>query len=123
MACPRTAMGAVLVSAGLFGMTGAGLGALLGSEIATIAGLLLYLYVAEPAVSHIAAFQVLDRVPARGGRRRPDLGRPDRGPPLPRDTAAARPAAPAFTTGRRQAGPAWRPGAPSGTCCGRIRRV
>jgi ABC-2 type transport system permease protein len=49
-------LGAVLVSAGLFGMTGAGLGAL-GSEIATIAGLLLYLYVAEPAVSHIAAFR------------------------------------------------------------------
>ncbi len=35
----------------------AGLGALLGSEIATIAGLLLYLYVAEPALSHIAAFR------------------------------------------------------------------
>jgi ABC-2 type transport system permease protein len=50
-------LGAVLVSAGLFGMTGAGLGALLGGEIATIAGLLLYLYVAEPAVSHIAAFR------------------------------------------------------------------
>jgi len=50
-------LGAVLVSAGLFGMTGAGLGALLGSEIAAIAGLLLYLYVAEPAVSHIAAFR------------------------------------------------------------------
>jgi ABC-2 type transport system permease protein len=28
-----------------------------GSEITTIAGLLLYLYVAEPAVSHIAAFR------------------------------------------------------------------
>jgi ABC-2 type transport system permease protein len=50
-------LGAVLVSAGLFGMTGAGLGALLGAEITTIAGLLLYLYVAEPAVSHIAAFR------------------------------------------------------------------
>ncbi len=50
-------LGAVLVSAGLFGMTGAGLGALLGSEIAAIAGLLLYLYVAEPVVSHIAAFR------------------------------------------------------------------
>lgn len=43
-------------AAGLFGMTGAGLGALLGSEIATIAWP-MYLYVAEPAVSHIAAFR------------------------------------------------------------------
>lgn len=50
-------LGAVLVSAGLFGMVGAGLGALLGGEITAITGLLLYLYVAEPAVSHIAAFR------------------------------------------------------------------
>jgi hypothetical protein len=36
---------------------GAGLGALLGSEIITIAGLLLYLYVAPPLLSHITALQ------------------------------------------------------------------
>src|SRR5262249_61011177 len=47
-------LGAVVISAALFGMTGAGLGALLGSEIITIAGLLLFLYVAEPLLSHIA---------------------------------------------------------------------
>ena len=39
----------------MFGVTGAGLGALLGSEVITIAGLLLYLYVAEPLLSRIAA--------------------------------------------------------------------
>ena len=33
---------------------GIGLGALLASEVATIAGLLLYLYVAEPLISRIA---------------------------------------------------------------------
>jgi ABC-2 type transport system permease protein len=48
-------LGAVVISAALFGMTGTGLGALLGSEVPTIAGLLLYLYVAEPLISHIAA--------------------------------------------------------------------
>jgi ABC-2 type transport system permease protein len=39
----------------LFGITGAGLGALLGSEVITIAALLLYLYVAEPLPSRISA--------------------------------------------------------------------
>jgi ABC-2 type transport system permease protein len=48
-------LGAVIISAALFGMTGAGLGALLGSEVITIAGLLLYLYVAEPLLSRISA--------------------------------------------------------------------
>jgi len=33
----------------------AGLGALLRSEVITVAGLLLYLYVAEPLVSHVTA--------------------------------------------------------------------
>jgi ABC-2 type transport system permease protein len=47
--------GAVIISAALFAVTGAGLGALLGSEVPAIAGLLLYLYVAEPLISHIAA--------------------------------------------------------------------
>lgn len=50
-------LGAVVISTALFGMTGAGLGALLGSEIITIAGLLLFLYVAEPLLSHIAALR------------------------------------------------------------------
>jgi hypothetical protein len=48
-------LGAVIISAALFAVTGAGLGALLGSEIPTIAGLLLYLYVAEPLLSRITA--------------------------------------------------------------------
>jgi len=46
-------LAAVIISVALFGMTGAGLGALLGGEVITIAGLLLYLYVAEPLLSHI----------------------------------------------------------------------
>jgi ABC-2 type transport system permease protein len=48
-------LGAVIISAALFAVTGAGLGALLGREVPAIAGLLLYLYVAEPLISHIAA--------------------------------------------------------------------
>ena len=48
-------LGAVIISAALFGVTGAGLGALLRSEVITVAGLLLYLYVAEPLVSHVTA--------------------------------------------------------------------
>ena len=48
-------LGAVIISVALFGMTGAGLGALVGSEVVTIAGLLLYLYVAEPLVSHVTS--------------------------------------------------------------------
>ena len=39
-------LAAVIISVALFGVTGAGLGALLGSEVITITGLLLYLYVA-----------------------------------------------------------------------------
>jgi ABC-2 type transport system permease protein len=50
-------LGAVIISAALFAVTGAGLGALLGSEIPTIAGLLLYLYVAEPLLAHISGLQ------------------------------------------------------------------
>jgi ABC-2 type transport system permease protein len=45
----------VIISAAVFGVTGAGLGALLGGEVITIAGLLLYLYVAEPLLSRITA--------------------------------------------------------------------
>ncbi len=48
-------LGAVIISVAVFGVTGAGLGALLGSEVITIAALLLYLYVAEPLLSHISA--------------------------------------------------------------------
>jgi hypothetical protein len=48
-------LGAVIMSVAVFGMTGAGLGALAGSEVITIAGLLLYLYVAEPLISHVTA--------------------------------------------------------------------
>jgi hypothetical protein len=67
-------LAAVIISVALFGMTGAGLGALLGSEVITIAGL-LYLYVAEPLLSyHRAGF--LDGLPARRGRRRAQPGQP-----------------------------------------------
>jgi hypothetical protein len=48
-------LGAVIVSVAVFGVAGAGLGALLGSEVIAVAGLLLYLYVAEPLLSRIAA--------------------------------------------------------------------
>jgi ABC-2 type transport system permease protein len=48
-------LGAVIISVALFGVTGTGLGALLGSEVITVAGLLLYLYVAEPVVSHVTS--------------------------------------------------------------------
>lgn len=47
-------LAAVIISVAVFGVTGAGLGALLGSEVITIAGLLLYLYVAEPLLSHVS---------------------------------------------------------------------
>ncbi|MGH3155203.1 MAG: hypothetical protein ACRDNF_01300 [Streptosporangiaceae bacterium] len=48
-------LGAVIISAALFAVAGAGLGALVGGQLATVAGLLIYLYVAEPLLSHIAA--------------------------------------------------------------------
>jgi ABC-2 type transport system permease protein len=48
-------LGAMIISVAVFGVTGAGLGTLPGSEVVTIAGLLLYLYVAEPLLSHITA--------------------------------------------------------------------
>jgi ABC-2 type transport system permease protein len=49
-------LAAVIISAAIFGLAGVGLGAILGSQIAAVAGLLLYLYVAEPLVSHIGAW-------------------------------------------------------------------
>ena len=45
---------AVVISVAVFGMTGAGLGAALHSQLATVTGMLLYLYVLEPLISHIA---------------------------------------------------------------------
>ena len=54
-------LGAIIISTALFALTGAGLGALLGSEVPTIAGLLLYLYVAEPLISHVAPLQAWTR--------------------------------------------------------------
>ncbi len=48
-------LGAVIISVAVFAAAGTGLGALLGSELITIAGMLFYLYVAEPLISHITA--------------------------------------------------------------------
>ena len=48
-------LGAVIISVAVFAVTRAALGTLLGSEVVTIAGLLLYLYVAEPLLSRITA--------------------------------------------------------------------
>jgi hypothetical protein len=45
----------VIISVAVFGVTGAGLGALLGSEVVTIAGLLLYLVCRRTAPLHITA--------------------------------------------------------------------
>jgi ABC-2 type transport system permease protein len=50
-----TVLAAVIASAAIFAMAGAGLGALAGGQLATVAGLLLYLYVAEPLLTHITA--------------------------------------------------------------------
>ena len=46
-------LAAVVTSAAIFGAAGAGLGALAAGQLATIAGMLIYLYVAEPLLSHI----------------------------------------------------------------------
>ena len=45
----------MIISVAVFAVTRAALGTLLGSEVVTIAGLLLYLYVAEPLLSRITA--------------------------------------------------------------------
>jgi ABC-2 type transport system permease protein len=50
-------LAAVMASAAIFGVAGAGLGALAGGQLATVAGILIYLYVAEPLISHISALQ------------------------------------------------------------------
>ncbi len=46
---------AVVASTAIFSMAGAGLGALIGAQLATVTGLLIYLYVVEPLLSHISA--------------------------------------------------------------------
>jgi ABC-2 type transport system permease protein len=47
---------AVLASAAIFAVAGAGLGALTASQVATVTTLLIYLFVAEPLLSHIGAW-------------------------------------------------------------------
>lgn len=48
-------LGAVIISAALFAAAGAGLGCLVGGQLATVASLLIYLYVLEPLLSHIVS--------------------------------------------------------------------
>src|SRR5262249_26721618 len=48
-------LAAIVVSAAIFGVAGAGLGAMLRREVGPTRGLLFYLYVAEPLLSHVAA--------------------------------------------------------------------
>jgi len=48
-------LAAVIASAAIFGVAGAGLGALAGGQLATVTGMLMYLYVAEPLISRISA--------------------------------------------------------------------
>lgn len=51
---PATAAG-VIASAAAFALIGVGLGALLGGQVATVADLLIYLFVLEPVVTRIPA--------------------------------------------------------------------
>jgi ABC-2 type transport system permease protein len=48
-------LASIVLAAAFFGMIGAGIGATLHSQLATVAAMLLYLYVLEPLLSHIAA--------------------------------------------------------------------
>ena len=48
-------LAAVVISVAVFGMIGAGLGAALHNQLATVTAMLLYLYVLEPLISHIGA--------------------------------------------------------------------
>jgi energy-coupling factor transporter ATP-binding protein EcfA2 len=48
-------LAAVTASAAIFGAAGAGLGALAGGQLASVAGILIYLYIAEPLISRIGA--------------------------------------------------------------------
>jgi hypothetical protein len=49
-------LAAVVASVALFGMAGTGIGALVRGQLAAVASMLIYLYVAEPLVTHIAAW-------------------------------------------------------------------
>ncbi len=48
-------LAAIVLAAAFFGMIGAGIGAALHSQLATVAAMLMYLYVLEPLLSHIAS--------------------------------------------------------------------
>jgi ABC-type transport system involved in multi-copper enzyme maturation permease subunit len=48
-------LAAVVASAAIFGAAGTGAGALAGGQLTAVTGLLIYLYVAEPLLSHITA--------------------------------------------------------------------
>lgn len=48
-------LAAVVAATGIFGVAGTATGALVRGQLAAVAGMLIYLYVAEPAVSHISA--------------------------------------------------------------------
>lgn len=48
-------LAAAAASAAIFGIAGAGIAALVRGQLAAVAGMLIYLYAAEPLVSHIAA--------------------------------------------------------------------
>lgn len=47
----------VIAAVAIFGLVGVGLGALLRDQVATVVGLLVYLFVAEPIVTRIAALR------------------------------------------------------------------
>ncbi len=53
---PSTLFG-VVVALALYGFIGAGLGALIGDQVATVVGLLIYLFVVEPVVTRISALE------------------------------------------------------------------
>jgi ABC-2 type transport system permease protein len=48
-------LAAIVLAAAFFGMIGAGIGATLHSQLATVAAMLMYLYVLEPLLSHITS--------------------------------------------------------------------
>ena len=48
-------LAAVVAATAIFGVAGTATGALVRGQLAAVAGMLIYLYVAEPAVSHISA--------------------------------------------------------------------
>jgi hypothetical protein len=52
-------LASIVLAAAFFGMIGAGIGAMLHSQLVTVAAMLLYLYVLEPLLSHIASLSSL----------------------------------------------------------------